>query len=77
MLDCLIVSEGLAGLTTAIYLARYRRTALLVDDCESRAALIPASHNHPGFKGIAGGGALARNCRAQRSPLTRHPPNSR
>jgi thioredoxin reductase (NADPH) len=54
MLDCLIVGGGPAGLTAAIYFARYRRRALLVDDGASRAALIPASHNYPGFKGITG-----------------------
>jgi thioredoxin reductase (NADPH) len=60
MLDCLIVGGGPAGLTAAIYLARYRRAALLIDDGASRAALIPASHNYPGFKGIAGPDLLAR-----------------
>jgi thioredoxin reductase (NADPH) len=60
MLDCLIVGGGPAGLTAAIYLARYRRSALLVDDGASRAAMIPASHNYPGFKGIAGPDLLAR-----------------
>jgi thioredoxin reductase (NADPH) len=44
MLDCLIIGGGPAGLTAAIYLARYRRAAVLVDDGGSRAALIPASH---------------------------------
>jgi thioredoxin reductase (NADPH) len=60
MLDCLIIGGGPAGLTAAIYLARYRRAAVLVDDGASRAALIPASHNYPGFKGIAGPELLAR-----------------
>jgi thioredoxin reductase (NADPH) len=60
MLDCLIVGGGPAGLTAAIYLARYRREALLVDDGASRAALIPASHNYPGFMGIAGPDLIAR-----------------
>jgi thioredoxin reductase (NADPH) len=60
MLDCLIIGGGPAGLTAAIYLARYRRAAVLVDDGASRAALIPASHNYPGFKGIAGPDLLAR-----------------
>jgi thioredoxin reductase (NADPH) len=50
MRDCLIIGGGPAGLTAAIYLARYRRAAVLVDDGPSRAALIPASHNYPGFK---------------------------
>ena len=52
--DCLIVGGGPAGLTAAIYLARYRRNILLVDEGKSRAALIPKSHNYPGFRGIAG-----------------------
>ena len=52
--DCLIVGGGPAGLTAAIYLARYRRNILLVDEGKSRAALIPESHNYPGFRGIAG-----------------------
>jgi thioredoxin reductase (NADPH) len=60
MLECLIVGGGPAGLTAAIYLARYRRTALLVDAGASRAAMIPASHNYPGFKGIAGDDLLVR-----------------
>ena len=59
-LDCLIVGGGPAGLTAAIYLARYRRTLKLVDAGESRAALIPESHNYPGFQGINGHALLAR-----------------
>ena len=58
-IDCLIVGGGPAGLTAAIYLARYRRDAVLVDEGVSRAN-IPASHNYPGFKGIAGPDLLAR-----------------
>jgi thioredoxin reductase (NADPH) len=54
-LDCLIVGGGPAGLTAAIYLARYRRKVMIVDSGESRAALIPESHNYPGFThGISG-----------------------
>lgn len=60
MLDCLIIGGGPAGLTAAIYLARYRRRVVLVDAGESRAALIPESHNYPGFKGIAGPELLDR-----------------
>jgi thioredoxin reductase (NADPH) len=60
VLDCLIVGGGPAGLTAATYLARYRRVALLVDDGASRAAMIPASHNYPGFKGITGRDLLVR-----------------
>jgi thioredoxin reductase (NADPH) len=60
MLDCLIVGGGPAGLTAAIYLARYRRVARLFDCGESRAALIPETHNYPGFQGIAGPELLQR-----------------
>ena len=60
MLDCLVIGGGPAGLTAAIYLARYRRRACLIEDGASRAALIPESHNYPGFKGIAGPELLRR-----------------
>jgi thioredoxin reductase (NADPH) len=59
-LDCLVIGGGPAGLTAAIYLARYRRLTRLIDEGESRAALIPESHNFPGFKGIGGRDLLAR-----------------
>ncbi|QGN55278.1 NAD(P)/FAD-dependent oxidoreductase [Novosphingobium sp. Gsoil 351] len=59
--DCAIVGGGPAGLTAAIYLARFRRRVVLFDRGGSRAALIPVSHNHAGFpEGIAGGELLAR-----------------
>ena len=60
-LDCLVIGGGPAGLTAAIYLARYRRNVLVVDRGESRAEKIPNSHNHPGFSaGISGTELLAR-----------------
>jgi len=52
--DCLIVGGGPAGLTAAIYLGRYRRSVMVVDEGKSRAALIPESHNYPGYTGISG-----------------------
>jgi thioredoxin reductase (NADPH) len=58
--DCLIIGGGPAGLTAATYLARYRRSVVLIDSGESRAALIPESHNFPGFQGIAGPELLRR-----------------
>jgi thioredoxin reductase (NADPH) len=58
-LDCLIVGGGPAGLTAANYLARFRRNTLLVDDGQSRARLIPETHNYPGFLGISGLDLLA------------------
>jgi thioredoxin reductase (NADPH) len=54
-LDCLIVGGGPAGLTAAIYLARFRRRIVLADSGDSRASWIPKAHNFPGFPdGIAG-----------------------
>jgi thioredoxin reductase (NADPH) len=59
--DCLIIGGGPAGLTAAIYLARYRRRVLVLDSGHSRAAWIPTSHNYPGFEdGIGGPDLLAR-----------------
>src|SRR4051812_28858689 len=58
-LDCLIVGGGPAGLTAAIYLARFRRNVLLVDAGQSRARLISETHNYPGFVGISGVDLLA------------------
>lgn len=59
--DCLIIGAGPAGLTAAIYLARYRRRVALIDSGASRASYIPVSHNYPGFpQGISGNELLAR-----------------
>jgi thioredoxin reductase (NADPH) len=60
VLDCLIIGGGPAGLTAARYLARYRRSALVIDAGASRALAIPESHNHPGFAGISGKDLLER-----------------
>src|SRR5690348_2999702 len=61
LLDCLIVGAGPAGLTAAIYLARFRRNFVLADAGASRAALIPCTHNCPGFPdGVSGAELLSR-----------------
>jgi thioredoxin reductase (NADPH) len=64
-LDCLIIGGGPAGLTAAIYLSRFRRNVLVVDDGKSRAALIPESHNYPGFPAGISGPSLLDNLRRQ------------
>jgi thioredoxin reductase (NADPH) len=60
-LDCLIIGGGPAGLTAALYFARFRRRFMLVDAGHSRAAWIPTSHNLPFFaEGISGADVLKR-----------------
>jgi len=53
--DCIIIGAGPAGLTAAIYLARFHLKIRLFDDGSSRAALIPRTNNHAGYPdGIPG-----------------------
>jgi thioredoxin reductase (NADPH) len=61
ILDCIVIGGGPAGLTAAIYLARYHLSVTVFDDETSRAATIPVSHNHAGFPdGISGKELLDR-----------------
>jgi thioredoxin reductase (NADPH) len=61
ILDCLIVGGGPAGLTAAIYLARFHLDILVVDGGKSRAAWIPCTRNVSGFPdGISGIDLLQR-----------------
>ena len=61
ILDCLIVGGGPAGLTAAIYLARFHLDILVIDGGKSRAAWIPCTHNHAGYPdGIKGTELLQR-----------------
>lgn len=59
--DCIIIGAGPAGLTAAIYLARFHLAIRMFDCGSSRAALIPRTHNHAGYPGgISGKELLAR-----------------
>ncbi|MGH6615618.1 NAD(P)/FAD-dependent oxidoreductase [Sphingomonas sp.] len=49
--DCIIIGAGPAGLTAAIYLARFHLSTRLFDCGSSRAALIPRTQNHAGYPG--------------------------
>ncbi|HEX4800394.1 MAG TPA: NAD(P)/FAD-dependent oxidoreductase [Sphingomicrobium sp.] len=61
ILDCLIIGGGPAGLTAAIYLARFHLDILVVDGGKSRAAWIPCTRNVSGFPdGIKGTDLLQR-----------------
>ena len=61
ILDCLIIGGGPAGLTAAIYLARFHLDIMVVDGGKSRASWIPCTRNVSGFPdGIAGTELLQR-----------------
>jgi thioredoxin reductase (NADPH) len=60
-LDCLVIGGGPAGLVAAVYLGRYHRRVVVVDDGGSRLMMIPKSRNVIGFpEGIAGTELLKR-----------------
>jgi thioredoxin reductase (NADPH) len=46
--ESIVVGAGPAGLSAALYLARYRRSVLVLHDGASRALRIPLTHNVPG-----------------------------
>jgi thioredoxin reductase (NADPH) len=48
-LDCLVIGAGPAGLTAAIYLARFHLDILVVDSGNGRATMIPCTRNHAGY----------------------------
>ena len=61
VLDCLVVGGGPAGLTAAIYAARFHLSVRVIDAGAGRAAQIPCTRNYPGFpEGISGPDLLAR-----------------
>jgi thioredoxin reductase (NADPH) len=63
--DALVIGGGPGGLTAAIYLRRFLREPVLVDKGRSRLALIPRSHNYPGFPEGVTGPDLLDNLRQQ------------
>jgi len=70
MFDALVIGGGPAGLTAALYLARFRLSVLIADDDNSRTALIAKSHNQPFWpRGVSGHEILSR----MREQLTRYP----
>ena len=65
MIDCLIIGGGPAGVTAAIYLARFHLTVRVVDAGQSRVTWIPRTHNHAGYPGGIAGTELLERMRAQ------------
>ncbi|MDP1619267.1 NAD(P)/FAD-dependent oxidoreductase [Phenylobacterium sp.] len=63
--EAIVIGAGPAGLTAAIYLARFRRRVLVLDGGVSRADWIPESHNTPGFPAGIAGTVLLERLRAQ------------
>ena len=60
-LDCLVIGGGPGGLMSGVYLGRYKRSVVVVDEGRSRVALIPKSRNVLGFPdGIVGSELLER-----------------
>ena len=63
--DALVIGAGPAGLTGALYLARFRRRVLVIDDGHSRAVRIPRTHNMPGYPDGVVGAELVASIRRQ------------
>ena len=63
--DAIVIGGGPAGLTAAVYLGRFRRRCLVLEDGQSRARWIPTSHNIPGFAAGVGGSELLHALKQQ------------
>jgi len=63
--DCIVIGGGPAGLSAAIYLARFHLSVAVFDDGRSRAALVPLTRNLAGFPVGVGGRDLLRRMRVQ------------
>jgi thioredoxin reductase (NADPH) len=64
-LDCLVIGGGPAGLTAAIYLARFHLDILVIDEGKSRAGWIPCTRNHAGYPDGISGKELLEKMREQ------------
>ena len=65
MIDCLVIGGGPAGVTAAIYLARFHLSVRVVDAGQSRVTWIPRTHNHAGYPGGIPGTELLERMRTQ------------
>lgn len=65
VIDSLVIGGGPAGLAGALYMARFKRSVVVVDAGDSRAVKIPRSHNVAGFAGGVAGDKLIAIMRRQ------------
>ena len=65
LIDCLVVGGGPAGVTAAIYLARFHLSVRVIDAGQSRVTWISRTHNHAGYPGGIAGTELLARMRAQ------------
>ncbi|MFP5077403.1 NAD(P)/FAD-dependent oxidoreductase [Rhizobium sp. YIM 134829] len=63
--DCVVIGGGPAGLTAALYLARFHISVTVLHDGSSRAHSIPLSHNQSLFPGGISGADLLRRMQEQ------------
>jgi thioredoxin reductase (NADPH) len=63
--DCVVIGGGPAGLTAAVYLARFHLAVRVFHDSSSRAHSIPVSHNQVLFPGGISGVDLLRRMQDQ------------
>src|SRR3970040_437506 len=47
--DCVVIGGGPAGLSAAIYLARYNRSVIVADHGSGRSTTPETNENYPGF----------------------------
>lgn len=65
MYDCIVIGGGPAGLTAAIYLARFRRSVLVINKGHSRMTNAPRIKNLIGYAEGISGNALLRRLKRQ------------